>query len=422
MYNTISNSQSRGNVVAKITCLVLVFLAFFGMKILSKPTHSDFVLLPLMILLTVFVLQMRTLYSKLIIIYLIFVALSCIYSHFYNHQSLLLVVAHSYDYFALLFFFYLMRVKPTVTEVERVLIRIAAICCCCYILQWFVYPTVTFFFSADDWIEETSMRYRARTPGSICCYCLLLYGINKYILTRKMKYVLYFLLGFIPVVIMGFRTLVSLSALASFLMVPFIVKNTRKTMLYSLLGAVLAYSVLQTPLVKSKLMEMQDRQESGQNFENDEYIRYRELDYYWNEFFTKPGEKIFGGGVPADMSTKYRREIYFNGYTFSDLGMVGYSMIIGIPAVIILVLLYLFCIWRYKEPQFQYLRFTMLIVLLGSIFTTAEMFREGNILLLSLFIYIEYRCHCDSPPKMQKKEPQFLLANKNGYEEDAFEI
>ena len=94
--------------------------------------------------------------------------------------------------------------------------------------------------------------------------------------------------------------------------------------------------------------------------------------------------------------TAYTKRINFarNNYSFrwTDLGIVGLSMIIGIPAVLILVLIYLRCIWLCKEPEIQFVRFTFLIVLLGS-GTTAEMYREGNILLLSFFLYLEYKYH-----------------------------
>ena len=409
------HSKYRGKVIVKVTLWVLLFLAFFGLKILDKASHSDFVLFPLMISLTIFLIQKKTLYSKLIIVYVISVALSCLYSYFYNHQSLLLVVVHSYNFFSLLFFFYLMRVKPTAAEAEKVLITVAVICCCCYILQWMIYPTISLFFSIDEWMGATDGRYRARIPGSISCYCLLMYGINKYTLTREKKYLCPLVLGFIPIIVMGFRTLVFLTAVAAFIIIPFITRNLRRTALYSMLGVAFVVAILQTNLVQSKLEEMLDRQENEQTFENDEYIRYREFDYYWNEYFTKPGEKFFGGGVPVDMSTKYRRDVYYNDYAFSDLGMVGCSMIIGMPAVFVLVLLYIICIWRNTEPEFQYLRFTLLIVLLGSVFTTTEMFRDGNILLLSIILYIEYIHHVPSDTVVKENSFKVIMPGKSPF-------
>lgn len=65
------------------------------------------------------------------------------------------------------------------------------------------------------------------------------------------------------------------------------------------------------------------------------------------------------------------------------------------PAVILLVFMYLYCMWKCKEPRLQYIRFTLFVVLFGSIVTSMELYREGNILLLSLFLYIEYKYHME---------------------------
>jgi hypothetical protein len=144
---------------------------------------------------------------------------------------------------------------------------------------------------------------------------------------------------------------------------------------------------------------MNHRNETNQTFENENYIRWKELDYYWNEQFTRPAEKVFGGGVPTDRESKYANTIYGYAYDkrlfWDDLGLVGLSMIIGIPAVTLLVLLYLVCIWRCKEPELQYIRVTLAVVLLASLFTNSEVYRQGNLLLLTLFLYIEYKYHIE---------------------------
>lgn len=205
------------------------------------------------------------------------------------------------------------------------------------------------------------------------------------------------LLGFLPILMMGFRSLLSLSFVSFFLMIPFTLKTSAKTISYGLLGAVSAFLVMQTSLVQYKMAEMERRTEANQTFENDEYVRWRELDYYWNEQFKTPVEHIVGGGVPTDPTTQYAKTIYKYAYEiglyWNDLGLVGLSMIIGIPAVLLLVVMYILCIWRLKEPELQYLRFTLVVILAGSIFTTAELYRDGNLLLFSLFLYIEYKYH-----------------------------
>ncbi|MBR2153584.1 MAG: hypothetical protein IJ901_03065 [Bacteroidaceae bacterium] len=331
----------------------------------------------------------------MILLYTFFVLCSCIYSWYFNGQELYLVIVHSYYYFGILFFFYLLKSKLSASEAEKALIIMSITCCCCYILQWLIYPTILFYGADSE--SKTLFTYRVRIPGSIGCYCLLLYGINRYLLQKHFKYLFYTLLGGLPILIMGFRSLNTLSLLSIFVMIPFVLHKIPKTMFYSLLGVISILLLMQTPIVKLKLAEMEERNETGQSFENEDYVRFREFDYYWNEQFANPVEKFFGGGVPTDPESKYDKDIhgwaYSNGLYWDDLGLVGLSMIIGMPAVALLLIMYVVCIWRCKDSHLQYIRFTLLIVLLGSLFTTAELFRQGNILLLSLFLYIEYKYH-----------------------------
>ena len=84
-----------------------------------------------------------------------------------------------------------------------------------------------------------------------------------------------------------------------------------------------------------------------------------------------------------------------NGFYWDDLGVIGLGLVIGFPAAILLILLYVVCMWKCKEPDIQYVRFTLFVVLVGSIFTTRELYREGNILLLSFFLYLEYKYHAE---------------------------
>lgn len=398
MLNSVIVMNRSTSKVVRIVFLVLVFLVFFNLNILIPVKRSllDYPLLIAIVLLTIGHYNFKTQYSKTIIIYAIFVLISCLYSYFANEQTFFMVVGHSYKYLAILFFFYLTASKLTSKEAERVLLIISITCCCCYIIQWLIYPTILFQGAEGDKANISTSYYRVRIPGSITCYSLFLYGFNKFLMRNSIKYILYSALGLLPIIIQGFRTLTVLSLISFFLMIPFVKKSTSKTILYGLLGCVFSLAFLQIPIVQSKIAEMENRQKENQTFSNDDYIRIREFDYYWNEQFKNPVEKILGGGVPTDPKSKYDKDIhgvaYSKGLFWDDLGLVGLSMIIGIPAVMLLISMYSICIWKYKELNYQYLRFTLIIVLLGS-FTTAELFREGNLLILSLYLYIEYKYH-----------------------------
>ena len=376
--------------------LILFLLAFFGLKLFSiQKSNWDYPSLLLLIIIVWGSIKAKILYSKLVITCTFFVLASCIYSSFHYGQALYMVVAHSYKYLSIMFFFYLIKIQLPAKEAERLLITVGVICCCCYILQWLIYPTI--LFQGADSNKASEIAYRVRIPGSICCYCLFFYGVNQILLRNKSQGILYTILGFVPILIMGFRSLLGLSLVAFFLMIPFVLKRSAKTILFGILGAASVFLVMQTSLVQSKMEEMENRTESGQTFGNEDYIRWREFDYYWYEQFKSPVEHIIGGGVPTDPSSQYAKSIYGYAYDhnlfWDDLGVVGLSMIIGIPAVLLLIIMYIICIWRCKDSQFQYIRFTLAIVLIGSLFTTAELYRDGNILLFTLFMYIEYKYH-----------------------------
>ena len=383
-----------------IMFLVLLLLDFFGLKIIHYKS-LDYVFLSIILIMAIPAIQVKGTYPYLIIGYCIFVLLSCLYSWRFNEQGLITVIGHSYNYFALLFFFVLLWTNLSSKEAEDLFVKIALCFCFCYILQYIISPTVL-FSGADDENKMNALKYRVRMPGSISGYFLLLYAINKYLLVEKRKrnkYIFYAVIAFIPIIIQGFRSLVILTLMAGFLIIPFVLRSGKKTLVYSILGAVSVLFAASTSLVQTKVDEMIDRQEQDQTFENEDYIRFRSFDYYWNEQFTKPYEKLIGGGVPSDSKTSYYKKIRHVKdhlrFFWVDLGIIGLSLVIGMPAVILLVFMYLYCMWKCKEPRLQYIRFTLFVVLFGSIFTSMELYRDGNILLFSLFLYIEYKYHAE---------------------------
>ena len=395
--------------------MILILLKGFGLSIINK-TGLDYIYLLLILSLGYNHIKLGLFYAKPILFFCAFVLLSCFYSWIMNGQSLVNVIGHSYHLFALLFFFTLYRFRLTYAEAEKTLLFVALSFCACYILQWLIYPNIL-FAGAENHADNLSHSYRVRLPGSMCCYFLFFYGINRYAQFKKKIFMIYAFIGFLPMIMMGFRSLVALSAVGAFLIIPFVTRSTKKTIVYCLIGAGIFMALLNTDIVQYKLDEMLQRQSDNQTFENKDYIRFLSFDYYWNQQFTKPFEKIIGGGYPTDTSSRYFINIAYeteqHGFYWVDLGIVGLSMVIGIPAVCFLIFIYLTCIWKCKEPALQYIRFTLSVVLLGSIFTSMELYRGGNILLLSLFLYIEYRYHKEK--EMSKISHVLEILRKNTY-------
>ena len=331
-------------------------------------------------------------YSRYIYLYLLFFLISCVYSQLYNGQPLPKTIGFSSAYLGMCFSYYILKTKISYKDIVKILIFLAILYCVGYIIQWLIYPYPLFHGANNDGLS-LERAYRIRVAGSICAYMLFFYGFNMYLTQKKIKYLAYSVLGFIPIIIMGFRTLTVLAVLLVFVMVVFIKKLSLKSVFYFVLLGGMALAATQISLVRNKIEEMMERQRNEQTFENGQYIRIIQYDYFTNEFFTKPREQFFGGGVPAG-NTRYAQILRQGesdyGLYWVDWGLVGLSWIIGVPAVILLIVMYLHCAWRCKEPAIQFVRVTLILLVVGSLFTTKELYRSGNMLLASFLFCCEY--------------------------------
>lgn len=380
----------RKEYVIGLIFIFLFLLRFFNLKWFPGGTAVYVVFFALVLFMADFFAKGR--YSKLILVYFVFLTASSVYSYIFNEQNLLTTIILSFYLYGVASYFILKRLNLSLKETENVLIGLSLCFCLCYILQWLVYPTIIFNNAEHNTGEDM---YRSRMPGSILCYFFFFYGINKYLLERKWIYTVYSLLSFIPIIIQGFRSLIALTVLSAFLIIPFVLRSGKKTIAYSILGAVVAVAAISTPLVQSKIEEMNKRQEKDQTFDNSEYVRWIAFDYFWNKYYTKPYEKILGGGNPVDKSSKYTQHIEMLKTAgrvhlwLHDIGIVGLSLMIGIISVSFLVLIHLLCMYKCMDPRLQCIRFTLFTVLIGSIFTTMELYRPGNLLILPLLLYYE---------------------------------
>lgn len=355
-------------------------------------------------------------YTNLIFSYLIFVLLSCCYSAFFNGQNLIKSIAASYPCLGVLSYFIAIHYDLTSKKIITTVKVICIAWCCCYMLQWLIYPTVLFAGALNE-VNITEDEFRMRMPSSICAYILFFLSINELLLQKKILSGLFFtLLGFLPILIMGFRSLTILSVFCAILMIAFVTRKFFKSILVGFLFICAMYLSYGIPIVHNKVNEMLERQEAGQDFSNSDYIRYIEYNYFANNIFTKPGERILGGGYPVmDGTTEYGRNMYNSTYNYmlfwTDLGLIGLSFIIGIPAVCLLIWMVFITIKKCRSREIQFIRFSLLAVLLGSIATSMEIFRQGNLLIVGLiFYYVEYQQKIENGTRQKKENRNFNIS------------
>ena len=381
------NTQSK-----RVVLLALFLLGFFNCIVFSIVPGFHYIASYGLLLVFLLYRKEKFKYSKYIYLYLFFFLISCIYSHLYNGQLLFKTLGFSNIYIGICFSYYILKTKLSYEDIVQCIIFVSILYCIGYIIQWIVYP-LTLFSGANDDGDSTEV-YRVRIAGSLCAYVLFFYGFNMFFLRKNIKYLGYSVLAFIPIIIMGFRTLTVLSVLFVIAMVLCVKKNIIESIGYFILLGIFALVALQTDIVQNKMSEMMERQERGDTFDNPNYIRVVQFAYFTNEFFTKPGEQFWGGGAPAG-NTKYSQALTdveeTNGYYWVDWGLVGLTWIIGIPAVILLIVMYSHSAWRCKAPYLQFIRFTLILLVIGSLATTKELYRSGNILLASFLLCCEYR-------------------------------
>lgn len=325
---------------------------------------------------------------------------SCLYSKVVHQQSLHAVIIVSYFAFGLLFFCVPLHYNLSYRDSIRLIKNFSILFCICYIIQWTLYPTIIFAGALDEFSINVD-QFRMRMTCSLCSYCLFLYGMSHLFVKKKPIYLFYTILGFIPAIMMGFRSLLALLGLSAvYLFVVLSAKNLGRLFFNSIMALIILIGFLQVPLVQNKIEEMMERQESNQTFDNDDYVRYASFAFYVTDIYTDPWERIVGGGVPLvslkdkENVTKYARDIasgYANGLYWNDLGLIGLALVIGSFTTLLIIFLMLRTCIMCNVKELLFIRCTILVGLIGSIFTSQEIYRAGNFIFVALLMYTDYR-------------------------------
>lgn len=325
-------------------------------------------------------------FSLLIKLFVCCIFFSCISSYVYRGQTnLFTTFTQSYFYLSLAFYFVCSWLKIKTNELEKSLVIAGLISVGAYFLQNAVYPTVIFADATNDYSTEI----RIRMCGSLIYSFLFFFGINKYVSNKSLKYLFCSVLAFICIIIMGFRSL-TVSLLALGVLEYFYVSGVSVKRLKQLLPLILIIVIVsQFDIVQYKVAEMLARQDRGDSFDNSDYIRFVEFDYYWNYYFKDIYERFFGSGLPVQGTAFYNFQMKNFSYNlfWNDWGLLGMSWIFGIPTVVILYYMYIKVIVSRLPKEYTYLKAIFAFLILTSL-TSAEAFRPGNLLLQGSFLYL----------------------------------
>lgn len=300
--------------------------------------------------------------------------------------------------FYFLFFYVFVKSKISIINCEWLIKILFFTFALAYLLEYFVFfpkPVIKpLYFEVGE--------HRMRLYGQIICFIGYFFFLNKLLCKQgaHLVNVTGIALGLIIILTLGFRsTLIGTIAVSIFMIYRVQGRLTSIVRSFVLL-VILICVVMNTEFGEKVISNMLERQATD-NFDNTDYIRILEWNYYTTNHFINGCDYFFGSGIPSNYSA-YGRQIAslasFNQFgevttsvaQWRDWGIIGFSWILGLPATFTLILLFGILIFTKVDKKYMYLKCTYCLLLLISI-TTMELFREGAFVFHALSLYMIYR-------------------------------
>ncbi len=323
--------------------------------------------------------------KKAMFMMLAFLMASCIMGYIYWNQNFIQTFLASFVIYSVFWYFFFWKTKLDLKLAEKVLTYMALIYSISYIIQWIIFPILIFDTQAmSENIFNTRLRLQGTALASIG-FCLF---YNKILLKWNMKNAIFCLLCFLPIALMGFRTmLVALIICIVFLTIK--IKGFNHKLLLPLLALVsIGIILINTKYGQNVIGDIQTRQETD-NFQNEDYARIIGLNYYLHDHFHNVTEQILGCGMyySGSEGEKLQEQLDPYGIKWNDWGILGLSFYSGFITIAILLYCTIACALKRTNKECIYLNTWMIYMLLCSI-TTAEFLRQGNTIIWALVAYM----------------------------------
>lgn len=390
IYNPIGFSQKE-----KIVFLYsLTLCGFWGLAIIPK--YDIFVLLSSLPLFISFIKNnnKQLVFKKYIILLGIALFLNIIATYINRGQDFYwsFRTGNLINFYPILLYFYLANNKIKLDSLERIIGSLYILFCICYIIQYLILPHEIFKLS-----NFTESEKRFRMHGQAIATLGYFYFLNKYMIGKKSIYLIYCFLGICVFIMLGFRSLLLSLLICSVFMFYRTSKITLKSLLsfICLLGAAI-FLLYQFDFTKNTIESIINRNQE-QTFQNEDYIRVQQFQYFTQEHFKNFSDFFFGSGFPSEQSSygKYMLNLQqYNQYgeyvasvgAWFDWGLIGLSWVAGIPTVTILMTIAIKAILKKVDKQYYYFSFFYLFLILSSI-TTIEFFRNGAFVFHAMALY-----------------------------------
>lgn len=368
--------------------LLLCSIHFWGLSFLPQQFHYITDAASLLIMGFAFIStlgQEKLRFRNPIIVFFAGIVVNIVAAWIYHDQSIIDTFIIFGSFYFILFYFSLHQLRLERKYIENVIIVFAILYSVFYLVQFYLYPLE--IVESQMKVDRGTIRLRIIGNGFLMLAYFML--LNRYMMKQRWPNII--LLGFFFIILLkgGFRTLIIVTVVLTILMYIKLARYSKNHLLTAILAIVLLAGMAQSrstsAIIKNMIYTTTEQIDQG-----DEYIRLKQLDFFINKYMEKGLYYVTGGGFPAGESNYTRKMRFFQeqyGIYWVDLGILGFYFVVGALALIGLLWYALKAVFIKLRPEYSYLNFYFLYLILVS-FTTMEIYRAGVFAVEALVLYL----------------------------------
>ena len=375
------------NYIIKRCILILIVLfniRFFQFNLFDGGTNilkiSSFLILLLILLLSK--VKAKTLpYKNLITYYFIGLLISTFMCYFYWNQSIVVSLLTLKSFYALLFYYGMHKLRPTIKDVNFVIFFLAISYSICYIINIINYPNL--IFGTEGVFRRNVLTFNF--VGWIFLIYAFIYSFYKVFNQRNFVYGFFIFLFLIFIVLKSSRSAFFALFLGILIQNLLIGRFTIKRFINFIL---LIISLIPIYFILSESISL-IIEKTGEDFSlGEDYIRIQTTYYYVFEHSKSFMNLIFGNGYPSSKS-EYGNFIfndlwYKRGYYAEDIGIIGFWSYFGLFTTFIYFAILKRLLKKFNPTYIKVFAFYLLFMSI----TTYEFYTQDSLILQPFLFYI----------------------------------
>lgn len=308
----------------------------------------------------------------------------------FHDQSLYLSYTISSFCLSVTYFFFLMKEKISMKEVERVIILYGCFFVICWIVDLLTFPNVVFTSSINhisDNMDRGALRFNIPGIGFLCLFYL--YCLCKYINTKN-KYMLS--LAIFLYIVVVFQVTRQIILAITILSIWCLIKKMKyKYLCLGILTIILCYipyeKLLNNDTMIAKMINQTIEQQNN-NTQNDQSdVRIRAYRYFLCDFNKNITTVIIGNGQPHSLSSygiEYEKKRNVNRFFLTDVGYAAIFVLYGIIGLVFFIGLFLYNIKNKVSSNVYYSKLYLVYLIIITFVSFGILY---DMIILSLAAY-----------------------------------